>query len=94
MFENGDGLALGGAMLPLRGNWSGIFGAGIVWAFLCGAVVAVTASGSPVRLDVDPHTTWYGFFNYQVTGTQNGGFGVAWEEDTKEDQPFFPAIKA
>jgi len=80
-------------MSPLQRHWARLFGAGIVSAFLGGTAAAVSASGSPVRVDVDPGTAWYGFFNYQVTATQAGGFGVAWEEDTKEDQPFFPAIE-
>jgi hypothetical protein len=60
---------------------------------LNGPAGAVTASGSPIRVDVDPRTAWYGFFGYQVTATQTGGFGVAWEEDRKEDQPFYPVIE-
>lgn len=63
----------------------------IAWVAGAGIAAAVTASGAPVRVDVDPGTAWYGFFSYQVVATKSGGFGVAWNEDTKEDPPFFPA---
>jgi hypothetical protein len=80
-------------MPTVWGSWARLFGAAIVLAALGGTAGAVSASGSLIRVDVDPGTPWYGFFNYQVTATQAGGFGVAWEEDTKEDQPFFPVIE-
>ena len=80
-------------MPPVWGSSARLFGAAIVWAFLGGSAGAVGASGSPIRVDVDPGTDWYGFFSYQVVATQNGGFGVAWDEDTKKDPDFFPAIE-
>jgi len=75
----------------LRG--AGLIAAGVLWVALSGIAAAVTATGSPVRVDVDPHTSWYGFFGYQVIATQTGGFAVAWEQDTVQDRPFFPAIE-
>ena len=68
-------------------------GATLVCGILAAPAGAVGARGNLIRVDADPGTAWYGFFTYQVAPTQNGGFGVAWEEDTKEDKPFFPVIE-
>lgn len=67
--------------------------AAALFAALSSAAAAVEPLGNKVRVDKDPGTAWYGFFAYHLTPGLSGGFAVGWEEDTKQDEPFFPIIE-
>ncbi len=49
------------------------------------AASAVAPVGSQIRIDVDPGTGFYGFGNYLVAKTNDGGFAIAWEENRVAD---------
>jgi hypothetical protein len=55
---------------------------------LSGVACAVTAVGSAKRVDQDAGTSSVYFFgNFSVVQAGTGGFAVAWEENTKPDNP-------